>query len=348
VTNIVMCFDSTTNRPDQRDTTNAEALLRLLYTTDPGRQIIWYHPGDRTLAAARARSPRRRRELAIEQARAGIVDAYEFLAFTWRPGDRIFLFGIARGAYCACALARLLGTVGVVPPRSDSLRDYVLATYAVPRTHRTPRDWRQVTRLASRLVMQREIAVPVQFLGLWDMVSLPGLSRVSAAQPLANVVAGRHAVAIDGGYGPFSECLLVADSERVDEVWFRGAHCDITGNSPAGWPLASLTLDWMLDGATAAGLIVRPGGRNDAPTPTVLDALAEGARTISLRKVPANALVHASVDTYLRAHPSYWRRLPAHVVWADVDWAARSERLIHIGETAPAVVEPYVVVAAAS
>jgi uncharacterized protein (DUF2235 family) len=348
VTNIVMCFDSTPNRPDQGDTTNAGALLRLLDTTGPGCQITWYDPGATTVSGARALSPRRLRELAIEQARAGIVDAYEFLADRWRPGDRIFLFGIGRGAYCACAVARLLGTVGVVPSRSDNLRDYVLATYAVPRTHRTPHDWRRVTRLASRLVMQREVAVPVQFLGLWDMLSLPGLSRVSTAEPLANVVAGRHAVAIDGGYGPFSEYLLAAEADRVEQVWFRGAHCDITGSSNAGWPLASLTLDWMLDGATAAGLMMRPGGRDEAPAPTDLDALAEGAGTISFRKVPANARVHASVDTYLRAHPSYWRRLPARVVWADVDWAARSERLVYIGETAPAVVEPGVFAAAAS
>jgi hypothetical protein len=58
-------------------------------------------------------------------------------------------------------------------------------------------------------------------------------------------------------------------------------------------------------------------------------------------------LVHASVDVYLRAHPEYWRRLPAHVVWADTDWLARSERLVDAGPlTAP--VEPVVLVAVAS
>jgi hypothetical protein len=49
---------------------------------------------------------------------------------------------------------------------------------------------------------------------------------------------------------------------------------------------------------------------------------------------------------YLRAHPEYWRRLPAQVVWADTDWLARSERLVHAGPPAP--VEPFVLTAAAS
>jgi hypothetical protein len=57
--------------------------------------------------------------------------------------------------------------------------------------------------------------------------------------------------------------------------------------------------------------------------------------------------VHASVDVYLRAHPDYWRRLPAHVVWADTEWLARSERLVH-AEPQAAPVEPAVLAAAAS
>ena len=55
--------------------------------------------------------------------------------------------------------------------------DYVLAAYAVPGTRRSPQDWRRVTRLAERLAGHCEIAVPVQFLGLWDMVNVPGGKR---------------------------------------------------------------------------------------------------------------------------------------------------------------------------
>jgi hypothetical protein len=147
---------------------------------------------------------------------------------------------------------------------------------------------------------------------------------------VTNVVAGRHAVAVDGGNGSLAGRLVDAP-ECVEEVWFRGAHCDVAGGPGACWPLADIALDWMLDGAVQAGVTVRDGSRCEAPAPSEYDALAESARTISLRRLPASPLVHASVDVYLRAHPQYWRRLPAHVVWADTDWLARSERLLDAG-----------------
>jgi len=49
--------------------------------------------------------------------------------------------------------------------RSDNLMGHVLATYALPRTSRTPQDWRRITWLASTLCARGYIAVPVHFLG---------------------------------------------------------------------------------------------------------------------------------------------------------------------------------------
>jgi len=338
VKNIVLCFDRARDHPGPRDATNAEALLRLLDESD--EQITWYHPGTRVPAADGRRLARLRwRVAAIAAARATIAEAYEFLVDSWEPGDRIFMFGVGRGAYCAHALTRLLGTVGVLP----DLMDYVLATYALPRTRRTPQDWRRVRLLAARLAGKREIGVPVEFLGLWDMVKVRG--RQATCEPLTNVVAGRHAVAVDGGHVPLAG-QLVSSPECVEEVWFRGAHRDVARGPGACLPLADIALDWMLDGAVHAGITVR-GTACDAPTPSEYDALAGSAQTISLRRLPASPLVHASVDVYVRAHPEYWRRLPAHVVWADTDWLARSERLVH-AEPRAAPVEPAVLAAAAS
>jgi hypothetical protein len=173
------------------------------------------------------------------------------------------------------------------------------------------------------------------------MVNVPG--RHMTREPLTNVVTGRHAVAVDGRHGPRH---FVSSPECVEEVWFRGAHRDVVGGPGACSPLADIALDWMLDGAVQAGITVRASGC-DAPTPSEYDALAGSAHTISLRRLPASPLVHASVDVYVRAHPEYWRRLPAHVVWADKDWLARSERLVH-AEPSAAPVEPAVLTAAAS
>ena len=162
--------------------------------------------------------------------------------------------------------------------------------------------------------------------------------------PMPNVAFGRHAVAIDG---PFGERLVASASDRIEEVWFRGAHCDVAGGPGACWPLADIALDWMLDGAIRAGVSLPPRRRYTAPAPGEFDALAESAQTISVRKLPADALVHVSVDIYLREHAEYWRRLPAHVIWADLDWAARSERLVP-ATTSPARVEPAALAAMAS
>ncbi|OBF32979.1 hypothetical protein A5724_20325 [Mycobacterium sp. ACS1612] len=317
--NIVLCFDRV-----RRDATNAEALLKLLDESDA--QLNWYHSGTPVHPQSNVDRLRYRRN-AAQETRATIADAYEFLVDNWDRGDRIYLFGVGRGAYCARALTRLLGTVGLLP----DLMDYVLAAYSVPRTHRDPQDWRRLTKLAASLTGCPQTGVPVQFLGLWDMISVP--DRHPSGVPLTNVVDGRHAVAIDGRLGG---AHLVSSPDCVEEVWFRGAHCDIAGGSGACWALADIALDWVLDGAVRAGVAMRDPSQSDAPAPTQYDALAGSARTLSLRRPPADALVHASVDIYLRAHPEYWRRLPSHVVWADVDWLARSERLVHTEPAAQA------------
>ncbi|MDT5243850.1 MAG: hypothetical protein QOD36_1226, partial [Mycobacterium sp.] len=101
--NIVLCFDRARGHPGPRDATNAEALLRLLEESD--EQITWYHPGTRLPASDRRPLARLRwRESADDDARATIAEAYEFLVDRWAPGDRIFMFGVGRGASCAHAL----------------------------------------------------------------------------------------------------------------------------------------------------------------------------------------------------------------------------------------------------
>jgi uncharacterized protein (DUF2235 family) len=323
--NIVLVFDRAGHHPGQRDATNAERLCRLL--DDGPSQLTWYDPGMRAADSSAARRALRWRETAADDARSAIAQAYDFLVHTWAPGDRIYLFGVGRGGFCAQTLTRLLGTVGV----SADLADYVLAAYTASRTARTPADWRRVTRLFASLADCDEIGVPVWFLGLFDAVGVPGL-RPSLPDAMPNVAAGRHAVAIDGTPG---ERLIASASEDIEEVWFRGAHCDVAGGPGACGPLADIVLDWMLDGAVKAGATTR---RWTAPSCGEYDALAGGAHTISIRKVPADALVHSSVDLYLREHANYWRRLPAQVTWADTDWAARSELLMPAATT-PAPVE---------
>ncbi|MDX1875742.1 DUF2235 domain-containing protein [Mycolicibacterium sp. 120266] len=283
MTNIVLCFGE--ERPS-----HVPALCAALEDT----QSIWSHD-----------VPKRRRA-ASDEARIAISAGYRHLLRVWEPGDEIFMFGAGRGAACAQALSRLLGTIGVL---DGELIDYVLATYAVPRTPRSGDDWRSIAAVAAGLTEQPDIAVPVRFLGLWDATSTRG-----TAGPV-NVIEGRHAIAIDGG-------PLLQRVDGVEEVWFRGTHRGVLTDA--------LTLDWVLDGTLRAGLRVvagpaQPlGGRHDA-------------RARGLRRLPNAAAVHASVEQHVRAHPAYWRRLPAEVVWTDTEWLARNERLVQHGQRQPVV-----------
>jgi uncharacterized protein (DUF2235 family) len=330
VKNIVMCFDH--DRASSRATTNVGALAGLIDQTE----LTWYHSG----AAQSAPEHRRRGGGSYPS----LADAYLFLVDAWVPGDRVFVFGAGCGAFCARALTRLLNTVGVLSPRPDipddlreGLLEYVLENWALPFSHRTPEDWRRLGRLAADLVAAEP--VPVHYLGLWDTVKVPGLLRVSSPgdDALANVVTGRHAVAIDERRIPAQVQLVSpATADRIEEVWFRGTHADITGGAGAHNGQSRIALEWVLDGARQAGLRVG----DDAPAPSELDALANARRNPAMkllaglrlpnlhRELPDGALVHSSVEVYLRDNPEYWYRLPHLLEWADTGWPARGERLI--------------------
>lgn len=312
--NVVVCIDEMRLQPGAGDDTNATRLFGLLDQSD--NQTGWYHPG----------TPRRARQRdALADARITVGAAYAFLARNAAPDDRILVLGAGRGGYCAQALTRLLGTVGILPSPWDDLTDYVVSAYGLPRTQRTPQEWDRITQLATDLNDGEKTTVAVDYLGLWDALRPPTLPSPPSA-PVSNVISGRHAMAVDGG--PFSLRLVGMPADRVEQVWFRGGHCDVAGGARACGALAAITFDWILDGALAAGALLRADATAVAPTPSQTDALAGSARSMSLRHLPSDALVHASVDVYLRAHPEYWRRLPDRVVWSDQDWLARGERLV--------------------
>lgn len=329
--NIVVVFDQVGDPLRPRLPSNALALYALLDTTDPATQVTLYEPG---LASTAQRSGLRNRT--AEASRARVRDTYRFVAQHWSPGDRIYLFGSGGGAYSARALAQLLDAVGVLQDGPDSLLDYMLATYALPQSHRTSADWHRIAAIASALADRdvHDVAAPVTYLGLWDTVAVPGLSRPYGhgpdTAPLYNVAAGRHAVAIDAFGAP---SLMSAEAgRRVEEVWFRGSHDDVCAGPAGNRSLSDITGEWMLDGALSAGVLVRGGYRQNAPCPTTRNALAEARTSAPLgpfgrRRLDAGALVHSSVALFLQDHPRYGNRLPDAPAWADPDWPARGEQL---------------------
>jgi len=138
----------------------------------------------------------------------------------------------------------------------------------------------------------------IRFLGLWDTVKSYGyLSPVSLPHTRHNhlVRTVRHALALDerrSFFAPTSwggldrEDDLKVPDQDVQEVWFAGYHSDVGGGheeSESG--LARYSLEWMLDEAEKAGLLLDAGGRNAV-----------------LPKPPADP---ATQDKWFKAHPSH-------------------------------------------
>ncbi len=160
---------------------------------------------------------------------AKIVEAYRALAYSYLPGDDIFIFGFSRGAYTARSLAGLIRASGI-PPRNrinmvgDAMEHYrtrpdgpeghpnqpencEFRLGICPEIATSPeeREWRRENGHKPGHLLQ------VAYLGVWDTVGalgvpghLRGLARVfnrryrfHDADLSRSVRSARHAVAID-------------------------------------------------------------------------------------------------------------------------------------------------------
>jgi uncharacterized protein (DUF2235 family) len=123
--NILIFADGTGNEsgllPDE-SRTNVYKLFRGTRTgpdttIDPKKQIAFYVPGVGTPGVTPP-SFWKRMWKGIEQAVGGglteqIVDCYAAIVSVWLPGDRIYLFGFSRGAYCVRCVAHVLEVIGI-------------------------------------------------------------------------------------------------------------------------------------------------------------------------------------------------------------------------------------------
>lgn len=335
--NLVLFFDGTGGEVRATGNSNVVQLFRRLqFVAD--EQLTYYDPGVGTFSSAGAwTSVAQRISRLFGNAfgagmRTNLQEAYTFLINHWEPGDRIYVFGFSRGAYCARALAGLLHLIGVMRPGSDNLVRYAVSNYARRKPKWSADDWHQARQFAS--VMSRYVdghpSVPITYLGVWDTVKAPGLLRRSMEWPftrqLPNVLAGRHAVSIDEKRRPFREYLVPAHHPTIDEVWFAGVHSDIGGGFLDKPRLGDVALNWITDGARAAGILLR----DDLPFAPITIDNATGIihrmgwrwalLTYRRRPVPATAKIHTSVKCRIDKEPDYARgRLPRDQ-WVDPDW----------------------------
>jgi uncharacterized protein (DUF2235 family) len=202
---------------------------------------------------------------------------YKELVRVYDPGDQIFLFGFSRGAFTVRTLAGFISRCGLLDlskfATARALEEAVGEAYSTYRRYyRT-----DLARLilgkpdTSKTAQFREDnclpgAVPITFIGVWDTVDSVGTPfHITDFINLAiyrfkfpdNHLSGEvrracHALAIDEARDAFSPVLWCQD-ERLEQVWFAGAHSNVGGGYPKQG-MSLVALDWMMHEAGECGL----------------------------------------------------------------------------------------------
>lgn len=287
--NLVLLFDGTGNILGNQQDTNVVKLLRMLgkgrdASGSEPTQLVYYDPGvgttnefpaDGILSKARNQL----RQLAGLALGSGvfpnIAEAYKFLVHTYRPGDRIYLFGFSRGAFTARAVAGMINMYGLIHTEGLPLIETLVRTYFAPSGQKNQAGTKSREAFARDVIDNFSLGrTPlVHFVGVWDTVEAIGSGLLGgikitnstefARKRFANV---RHAMSLYESRSKYSPRRYAdphfTERERpwrsYDQRWFRGVHSDV-GGSYARDGLSNLTLKWMVDEAFAKGLRVDRG-----------------------------------------------------------------------------------------
>lgn len=274
--NVVVCCDGTANEFAENKTN----VLKLYFTLnqDLGRQIAYYHPGIGTMEPAGALTTFSRKVTKTMGQAIGyglendIRDAYVFLMREFRDGDTLFLFGFSRGAYTARAIASLLRMYGLIRLGNEALVPYAIRMLMGLNRATAQGNQSAISdyfKLAAEF-KSRMCAVQCRphFVGVWDTVKSVGWVenplRLPYTENNPEIEIGRHAISIDEHRAFFRTNLWIPPAAPVEvgpkdlkQVWFAGVHCDVGGGyAEAESGLAKIALDWMLQEAKAAGLLI--------------------------------------------------------------------------------------------
>lgn len=283
--NIILCSDGTGNRDIKGRGTNVFKLFEAVdlndHRTSPSldQQLAFYDDGVGTKGSAFLRALGGAAGFGLKR---NVKDLYRALSRVYDAGDRIYLFGFSRGAFTARTLAGLIGTCGIVKgelcPTAHALRSAVEAAYVAYRSRYGSALTSGYRRLRGAADSQQAIEafqrthpvhtnVPIEFIGVWDTVDAVGMPFALAG--LVNrfiyqfkfpthalgtgVRRAYHALAIDDARQAFEPVLWVGPDDRLEQVWFAGAHSNVGGGYPKQG-MSLVALDWMLAHAADSGL----------------------------------------------------------------------------------------------
>jgi len=246
-----------------------------------------------------------------------VRDCYRFIFDHYEAGDQIFLFGFSRGATTVRSLSGFIHLFGILPKCRPELIDRAYAIYRISNAEL------RKEAAADFLARHHNIWTRINFLGAWDSVAALGVPFKAFDAGLVDkipllrhgfhdlrlspsVEVAYHALALDEERESFEPVLWdpeLKSYQRMEQVWFAGAHCDVGGGYAASG-LPDISLEWMLQKATARGLEIYPRHtvsiKPDADAP-MHDSRAGRLGQLYRRKVrswPADQgrpVVHASV-----------------------------------------------------
>lgn len=292
---IILCLDGTTISFGSGPPTNVLLLFRLLDQSN----VCYYQPGVGTLFTGRPDIAPHTSLYTNWQAAQAMLDAalgyslsthvqaaYLFLVRFYSPGDKIVIFGFSRGSFTARVLAGMIEHAGLLRPGLEDMVKTAWELYAGWEVAGQPIGSRRQWLLQE---FRQTFCRPahIHFMGLWDTVSLVGLTRerVFPFSSRSSVVSHlRHAASIDERrckyrVEPFEQPDPCPDplswwrkifapraasscSKDLVELWFPGNHSDVGGGwskDEYGYTLSSIPFQWIVSEAIKHGVRFCPG-----------------------------------------------------------------------------------------
>lgn len=278
-----------------------------------------------------------------------LENSYKYILENYHndKNNELYLFGFSRGAYNARILAGLLYIAGLPDVSSLDEDEVEELIEDIVDVYKTKGDFKfkKEKILALDNFKPSSIDVKVKFIGLWDTVSatsiqlnnedLLGKESKTYVDQICNIEKAAHAISVDDNRGKrFTPELMTFPSlvnncgiensnkvgefiaNKVDEVWFSGAHSDIGGgyadeNTPS---LSGVSLNWMMRKLSALEGSILPAHESVPENIHAESHIGEESLPLDLylnwnRNIPEYLkIVHPRLST-LRVHSSVIARL---------------------------------------
>lgn len=259
--NIVVFSDGTGQKGGVNNNTNIYKLFNMIEDRT-NRQIVYYDPGLGTgmegiagLIGGRGFS-------------RNMLDCYRFIFENFQADDSIYLFGFSRGAATVRSLSGFIHLFGILP---TSRADIIEEAFDIYKIHNKEKREKKANEFINK---HHTMWCKIKFLGVFDTVAALGLPNKWLSTILDKVFPhkfhsfelsdsveyARHALSIDDERKTFHPTLWNRLKEnqpegRLKQVWFCGVHTDIGGGYKEE-ELSNISLRWMINEATAKGLII--------------------------------------------------------------------------------------------